>query len=174
MKIIKTFVLIFAIFMMAFSSCVPVSEEDKAIEDLYEELETDEPIESQEFDADLAEELGADEYGMKQYIMANLIKGPNRSQDSITAAMLQRAHLDNITRLAEAGKLILAGPFLDDGEVRGIYIFDVKTIEEAKKLTETDPAIQAGRLAMELRPWYGSAALLKVNEIGKRIVKKKI
>lgn len=126
------------------------------------------------YDAELAEAVGADQYGMRQYVMAFLKAGPNRSQDSTEAAALQRAHLDNIGRLAEEGKLSLAGPFLDDGELRGIYIFNVSTIEEAKALTETDPAIQQGRLVMELHPWYGSAALMKVNEIHKRLGKEEI
>jgi len=55
---------------------------------------------------------------------------------------LQKAHLENIRPLAEHGKLIVAGPFMDNGDIRHIYIFDVKIIEEAKQLTETDPAIQ--------------------------------
>ncbi len=97
----------------------------------------------------LANELGADQYGMRQYVMAFLKAGPNRDQDSTTAANLQRAHLDNIQRLADAGLLVLAGPFMDDGKIRGIYIFNVTSLEEARKLTETDPAILSGRLEME-------------------------
>ena len=126
------------------------------------------------YNAELAKEVGADDYGMRQYVMAFLKAGPNRSQDSLEAANLQRAHLDNISRLAEAGKLVLAGPFMDDGEIRGIYIFDVKTIEEAEALTATDPAIQAGRLEMELHPWYGSAAVMKINELHTQVAKKGI
>lgn len=129
------------------------------------------PTELNIFDEDLEKKLNADDYGMKTFVMAFLKRGPNKSQDSITSAKLQRAHLDNITKLAEEGKLVLAGPFLDSGDLRGIYIFDVATLEEAKKLTETDPAIKAGSLAMELKLWYGSAALLKVNEIHKKIAK---
>ncbi len=121
------------------------------------------------YDAALAESLGADAYGMKQYVMAFLKRGPNPSPDSTTRANLQRAHLDNINRLAEEGKLVMAGPFLDDGIVRGIYIFDVKTVEEARQLTETDPSIQAGALEMELHPWYGSAALMEMGKIHKRV-----
>ncbi|MBN2805845.1 MAG: hypothetical protein JXR22_04245 [Prolixibacteraceae bacterium] len=120
-------------------------------------------------DTELATELGADEYGMKQYVMAFLKKGPNRSQDSTEAVALQRAHMDNIQRMANEGVLVVAGPFLDDGEIRGIYLFNVTSVEEAEALTRTDPAIQAGRLSMELHPWYGSAALLKVNEWHKNI-----
>ncbi|MEQ8474107.1 MAG: YciI family protein [Marinoscillum sp.] len=126
------------------------------------------------YDSLLAAELGADDYGMRKYVMANLVAGPNRDQDSTTVAQLQRAHLDNIMKMAEAGKLVLAGPFMDQGEVKGIYIFAVETVEEAEALTKTDPAIQAGRLKMELRPWYGSAALMKVNEIGLKLSKKSI
>jgi len=79
--------------------------------------------------------------------------------------------MENIRRLAEAGKLLLAGPFIDEGDIRGIYIFDVPTLEEARALTETDPAIQAGSLEMELRPWYGSAAVREINAIHSRIAK---
>lgn len=123
------------------------------------------------YDSLLAVELGADDYGMKEYVMAFLKAGPNRSTDSLIRANLQSAHLENIGRLAEEGKLILAGPFLDDGPLRGIYIFDVKTVNEAEELTSTDPAIQAGSLVMELIPWYGSAALLKVNEWHEQVAK---
>ena len=122
-----------------------------------------------EYDSLLAQELGADDYGMRRYVMAFLKSGPNRSQDSVEAAAMQRAHMDNINRMAEEGQLVLAGPFLDDGPLRGIYVFDVETIDEARALTETDPAIEAGRLEMELHPWYGSAALMKVGEISERV-----
>ncbi len=135
---------------------------------------TTEKIDVQEvslYDEMLAKSVQADEYGMRKYVMAFLKAGPNRDQDSLTAVNLQKAHMDNIGRLAEEGKLSLAGPFLDNGNLRGIYIFNVESIEEAKKLTASDPAIQAGRLIMELHPWYGSAALIKVNEIHKKLSK---
>lgn len=123
------------------------------------------------FNAELAKELSADDYGMHQYVMAFLKAGPNRTNDKEEAAKLQRAHLDNITKMAEEGVLVLAGPFMDDGDIRGIYVFDVHSIEEAEKLTATDPAIKAGSLVMELHPWYGSAALMKVNDIHSQIAK---
>lgn len=130
--------------------------------------------ENLKYDSTLAAAVGADEYGMKQYVMAYLKRGPNRDQDSATADALQKAHLENIMRMAEEGKLVVAGPFMDEGDVRGIYIFNVATVEEAKALTETDPAIQAGRLEMELHPWYGSAALVLLNNLHKRVEKKSV
>lgn len=124
-----------------------------------------------QYDSLLAAELGADDYGMKQYVMAFLKAGPNRDIGKEESMELQRAHLDNINRLAEDGKLVLAGPFMDNGELRGIYVFDVRSVEEAEALTATDPAIKAGSLVMELKPWYGSAALGKVNEIHMQVAK---
>jgi uncharacterized protein YciI len=126
------------------------------------------------FDAAATKRLGADEYGMKRYVMAFLEAGPNRPTDKREIARLQRAHLDNIKRMADEGVLVLAGPFLDDGDLRGIYIFNVATVEEARRLTETDPAIQAGSLVMTLRPWYGSAALQELNVLHQRISAKSI
>ncbi len=117
------------------------------------------------YDSAKAAAYGADPYGMKKYVFAFLHRGPNRDQDSARAAELQRAHLQNIMKMAQEGKLLLAGPFLDDSDLRGIYIFNVPTLAEAEALTNTDPAIQAGILRMELKEWYGSAALMAVNDL---------
>ncbi|MCB0472560.1 MAG: hypothetical protein KDC69_07840 [Flavobacteriaceae bacterium] len=130
--------------------------------------------ENKTYDEKLAKELGADDYGMKKYVIAFLKKGPNRDRTPEESAKLQRGHLDNIVRMANEGLLVLAGPFLDNGELRGIYVFNVETVEEAKKLTETDPAIQAGSLVMELHPWYGTAALPMLKEYYDKIAKTKI
>jgi len=126
------------------------------------------------YDSILAKKVGADKYGMRKYVIAFLKRGPNRDQDSITKVNLQRAHMDNIGKLAEAGKLVLAGPFFGNDDLRGIYIFDVQSIEEAKELTETDPAIKTGSLIMDLKEWYGSAALKLVNDNHKKISKVEI
>ena len=66
---------------------------------------------------------------------------------------IQKGHMANINRLAEMKKLIAAGPFGDNGRLRGIFVFRVGSLEEAKALTAGDPAVQAGRLAMEIHPW---------------------
>jgi uncharacterized protein YciI len=114
------------------------------------------------YDASLSAKLEADENGMRTYVMAFLKAGPNRERPREEAQRLQAAHRANIDRLAAEGKLMVAGPFADDTPLRGIYIFAVPTVAEAEALTRTDPAIQAGQLAMELHPWYGSAALMMV------------
>jgi len=126
------------------------------------------------YNEELSKKYEADDYGMKRYVIAFLKRGPNRNQDSITKVKLQKAHMDNINKLATNGKLVLAGPFFGNDDLRGIYIFNVKTLEEAQQLTETDPAIKAGSLIMELKEWYGSAALMAVNDIHKSIAKIKI
>jgi uncharacterized protein YciI len=82
------------------------------------------------------------------------------------------AHLKNIQRLAKEGKLIVAGPFMDDQKIEGIFIFNVESIEEAKTLTATDPAVKAGTLEMELHPWYGSAALVEIPSLHLNVQKK--
>lgn len=137
-------------------------------------LATASSLYAEDYDAALAERVGADEYGMKSYVMAFLKRGPNRGQSEEEAKRLQRAHLDNIKHLADEGKLVLAGPFIEEGELRGIYLFNVTSIEEARALTARDPAIKAGRLVMELHPWYGSAALMEVNKLHHKLAKKAI
>lgn len=73
---------------------------------------------------------------------------------------LQKAHMANIHRLADMKKLVVAGPFGDDGALRGIFVFKVASIAEARALTETDPAVQAGRLAIDIHPWLVPEGIL--------------
>lgn len=96
----------------------------------------------------------AEEPQMKQYFFVMLSRGPNRSQDAETAKQLQAGHMAHLNKMADDGKLNVAGPFGDDGNWRGILIFKTETLEEAKKLVEQDPMIKAGRLAYEIHPWW--------------------
>ena len=73
---------------------------------------------------------------------------------------IQKAHLANIGRLAKMKKLVVAGPFGDNGNLRGIFVFRVNSLEEARSLTLTDPAVQAGRLALDLHPWLVPEGIL--------------
>ena len=126
------------------------------------------------YDSTLAQELGADDYGMKTYVIAFLKSGKQKAKDSAHSAELMKAHLANINKMAEKGQLVIAGPFFGGDSLRGVYIFDTNNIDSAKAWTATDPAIKYGTLKMELKKWYGSAALMKVNEIHKGIAKKSI
>lgn len=98
----------------------------------------------------------AGEYTMKQYYFVMLTKGPRRAEITDTAKIneLQRGHIANLERLSKEGKIIVAGPFGDDGNWRGIFVFDCETQEEVEKLLQTDPAIAAGRMAYEIHPWW--------------------
>ncbi len=151
------------------TACKPEGAPKEPPKDYYAEITA-----NTGYDSLLAQKLGSDDYGMKPYVMAFLKAGPNRDLDSTAAAKLQEAHLKNIFRMAKEGKLLMAGPFMDDTEIRGIYIFDVRSIEEAQKLTETDPAIKAGSLVMELHPWYGSAVLPLLVPLHKKVEKNSI
>lgn len=91
---------------------------------------------------------------MKTYYMVFLVKGDNRSQDSATAAEIQKQHLAHLDKLWKEGKLDIAGPFLDDEDTKGICVYNVKSIEEARVLAEADPAVKAGRLKVIVRAWY--------------------
>jgi uncharacterized protein YciI len=91
---------------------------------------------------------------IRQYWFVLLTKGPHRDQDSATAAKLQRGHLENIGRLYNEGKIKVAGPFGEEGDWQGIFIFDCATREEVEKLLQTDPSIAAGRMVYQVKSWY--------------------
>lgn len=125
------------------------------------------------YDSILAKKLGADERGMKKYVFCILKTGPANITDKAKKDSLFAGHMKNIGRLADEGKLAVAGPFMkNDRQYRGIYIFNVATIKEAEELTLTDPAIKAGVFVVELTEWYGSAALMATPEIHKKLEKK--
>jgi uncharacterized protein YciI len=112
------------------------------------------------YDEELAARLGADDYGMKSYVLVILKTGPTISDDKEFVGRCFRGHMDNIGRLVDEGKLVVAGPLgKNDLTYRGIFILNVKTVEEAAELLQSDPAVKEGLLAAELLPWYGSAAL---------------
>ena len=127
------------------------------------------------FDAELAKKLGADERGMKSYVLCILKTGPKDAEVQGDARKeIFAGHFANIGRLAGEGKLAVAGPFgKNEKSYRGLYIFNVPTVEEAEKLVILDPAVKAGVFVYELTPWYGSAAMMVVNETHKRIEKPK-
>lgn len=124
------------------------------------------------FDAALAQKLGADDYGMRSYVLVILKTGPKKMPAGPDRDAMFQGHFANIKRLASEGKLVLAGPFDGAGDWRGMFIFDVKTVDEAKALTATDPVIKSGEMIGEYHAYYGSAALKLVNETHAKIQKK--
>ncbi|QQT25995.1 DUF6265 family protein [Sphingobacterium spiritivorum] len=113
------------------------------------------------YDAILAKKLGGDDYGMKKYILVILKTGTNNTTDKTFINESFRGHLQNINRLVEQGKLIVAGPLgKNTSNYRGIFILNnINSLDEAKEILQTDPAVKAGLLDIELFNWYGSAAL---------------
>jgi uncharacterized protein len=103
----------------------------------------------------------ASDSGMTTYYFCLLTKGPNRGQTPAEAQKLQAGHMANIGRLAAEGKLLVAGPFADDGDWRGLFIFKCASLEEAQALVAADPAIAAGRLKAEIRPWLTAKGYIR-------------
>ena len=91
---------------------------------------------------------------MKKYWLVLLYRGTTRSQDSITAAKIQQAHMNNIERLAAEGKIIMAGPMAGKGDLRGIFIMDGKDSTEIASHIKVDSAVVTGRLRFEIHPWW--------------------
>ena len=122
---------------------------------------------NREYDANLAKKLGADQRGMKNYVLVVLKKGPK--YDAVKGKerkQIFNGHFENIGRLAKEGSLLVAGPFDDpSGDWAGLFVFNVESVEAAKKLTETDPTIKAGVFVGEYHKWYGSAAMMEIGRI---------
>lgn len=95
-------------------------------------------------------------YIMKRYVFMMLDSGGVKSKDSTEAAKYQELHMAHLNKLAEDGKLVVAGPFEGGGDHRGLLIFDVETVEDALKLEGEDPSVKSGRLKMDAFYWWGA------------------
>jgi hypothetical protein len=125
------------------------------------------------FDAALAKKTGADEHGMRHYVLVILKTGPKRMPEGKARDAMLAGHFANIRRPAKDGKLVLAGPFGDDPEHwRGLFLFAVPDVAEAKRLTATDPVIRSGEMTAEYHAWYGSAAAMLLPELHERVAAK--
>lgn len=128
---------------------------------------------AQDYDSELAESLNADEYGMKKYVLVILKTGSTDITDKIILDSLFAGHMNTIKKFGEDGSLVVAGPISkNENNYRGIFIFNVETIEEAKLLVAQDPTVNAGVFDVEMYSWYGSAAMKLIPEIHKVIQKK--
>jgi uncharacterized protein YciI len=128
-----------------------------------------------EYDSTLAAKLGADERGMKTYVLVILKAGPAKIEDKELRDSLFRGHFSNMDKLASEGKLLTAGPFYDnDSQYRGLFLFDVPTIEEAEQLVRGDPTVTSGIFTTEMYQWYGTAAMPVLLEIHPKLMKRKL
>ena len=105
---------------------------------------------------DYVDEKTQDTVLMQQYFIAFLKRGPNRSQSDEEASKLQSAHLAHLGKMYELGFADISGPFGDDGDIRGITIYNVPTLKIADSLANSDPMVKAGRLVIELHPWWAA------------------
>ncbi|NER14325.1 hypothetical protein GWK08_12805 [Leptobacterium flavescens] len=105
---------------------------------------------------DYVDEKTKDTFLMQQYFIAFLKRGPNRSQSKEEADSLQRLHLAHLGRMYEEGYADISGPFGDDGDIRGITIYNTPTQQMADSLANMDPMVKAGRLVIEIHPWWAA------------------
>ncbi|MEO8217235.1 MAG: YciI family protein [Acidobacteriota bacterium] len=120
-------------------------------------------------DVALARQFGADEHGMRSYVLVIQRTGPHRVPDGPAREEMFKGHFANIKRLAAEGKLAIAGPFGDKNDWRGMFIFAVDTPEKAQALVATDPVIKSGEMVAEYHRLYASAALMGVNALHEKI-----
>lgn len=103
-----------------------------------------------------AQEKAEKHYDMKTYYLVFLKTGPKRDQPKEEAEKIQQQHMAHLTKMAEEKKMAIAGPLLDNTDLRGICIYTVESLEEAKRLAESDPAVVSGRLMVEVHPWMSA------------------
>ncbi|NNE32967.1 MAG: hypothetical protein HKN40_11415 [Winogradskyella sp.] len=105
---------------------------------------------------DYVDEKTQDTVLMQQYFIAFLKSGPIRNQNEEEASRLQNEHLAHLTKMYELGYADISGPFADNGDIRGITIYNVPTFEMADSLAKSDPMVRAGRLIIETHPWWAA------------------
>ncbi|SOD70930.1 hypothetical protein SAMN05892883_0553 [Jatrophihabitans sp. GAS493] len=71
--------------------------------------------------------------------------------DEQAAGELQDAHMAHLASMHVSGAAVAGGP-LRHGTFRGLTILTVDP-DEARRLAEADPAVQAGRFRVEILPW---------------------
>ena len=126
------------------------------------------------YNADLADSLGADDYGMKSYYFVLLKTGEANIVDKDSLSKLFKGHFDNISRMADSGNLIVSGPFMqNERSYRGLFIIEAENEDSLQVMLNKDPTIALGVFEAEVTPWYGSAALPTYYENHRKIEKLK-
>jgi uncharacterized protein YciI len=127
--------------------------------------------ENPKFDSKLAQVTGADDNGMRGYVLV-ILKTGTRVADGPERDAMFKGHFANMNRLAADGKLVQAGPLDGVDGWRGLFVFATPDVEEARKLVATDPVVVKGEMIPEFHKYYGSAALMLVNELHAKVSKK--
>ena len=125
-----------------------------------------------QYDAALAQSLGANENGMRSYVLVILKTGPTRVPDGAERTKMFEGHFANMKRLAAEKKLVVAGPLDGVDGKRGIFVFATPDIEAAKTYVATDPVIINGEMVAEYHRWYGSAAAMLIPEVHEKLLLK--
>jgi len=108
---------------------------------------------------DYVNEKTRDTVLMQQYFIAFLKRGPIRNQNEEESTGLQKEHIAHLDKMYDLGYADISGPFGDDGDIRGITIYNVPTLEMADSLANSDPMVKAGRLIIEMHPWWAGKGL---------------
>lgn len=124
------------------------------------------------YDPALAKSVGADERGMRSYVLVVLKTGPNRVPAGLERDEMFKGHFANMKRLSDAGKLVLAGPFDGVDGWRGLFIFASADIEETKQMVATDPVVMKGEMIPEFHKYYGPAALMLMRDLYGKLAEK--
>ncbi|MGJ5641641.1 YciI family protein [Formosa sp. S-31] len=109
---------------------------------------------------DYIDEKTQDTVLMQKYFIAFLKSGAIRTQNEEEAQKLQQAHLAHLGKMYELGYADISGPFGDDGDIRGITIYNVPTLKMADSLANADPMVKAGRLEIEIHPWWAAKGFM--------------
>jgi uncharacterized protein len=98
---------------------------------------------------------------MTTYYFGMLLKAEKWSPEvTPSSTALQAQHIAHLTAMGRAGRLVIAGPLLDDGTIRGLLVYKAASLDEAKAWAEADPAVKAGRLKVEMHPWMVMKGIL--------------
>lgn len=124
------------------------------------------------YDPKLAQSTGADEIGMRGYVLV-ILKTGKRVPDGPERDEMFKGHFANINRLASEGKLVVAGPLDGVDGWRGLYVFATSDLEEARKLVASDPVVVKGEMVPELHKWYGTAAMMLIPDLHDKVAKKR-
>ncbi len=129
------------------------------------------PADGSEYDPALAARLGADERGMRQYVLVLLKKGVGKTTKE-EAQTAFRGHFANMLKLAAEGKLVVAGPTEENPQqLEGIFVLNASTLDAAREMLTGDGAVAAKLLEPELYLFYSSAALREIPSIHRRLEK---